>query len=180
MFLLIKTSMTLFQEQVTLDRDEKIIGFFRPHSFFVIAWGFPLAMAIVMLFLFMFKIFQIGILGVALFFIAFIFLAFLFASRVIAWYGTLSILTTRRLLSIRRVSLLKKHVTEVLLQNISELSYSTKGIIQTIFRFGNVQMTIFATNSKFTIHNVPHPQDIMDVISGQIAKRKNIDSVFPQ
>ena len=164
--------MKLLQEEVTLDSDEKIIGFFRPHSFFVIVWGLPLALGLVALFLFMFKIFQIGMIGVALFFVVFSFFVFLLSSRVIAWYGTLSVLTNRRLLSIRRVSLLKKQVTEVLLGNISELSYTTKGFIQTVLRFGNVHLTVFVTNTKFTLHNVPHPQQVMDVISGQIAKRK--------
>ncbi|MBI4272330.1 hypothetical protein HY621_00550 [Candidatus Uhrbacteria bacterium] len=164
--------MPLLQEEVTLDSDEKIIGFFRPHIFFVIAWGLPLALGLVVLFIFMFKIFQIGVIGVALFFVVFFFFVFLLSSRVVAWYGTLCVLTNRRLLSIRRVSLLKKQVTEVLLGNISELSYTTKGIIQTILRFGNVHLTVFATNTKFTLHNIPYPQQVMDVISGQIATRK--------
>jgi len=165
--------MKLLQEEVTLDTDEKIIGFYRPHSFFAIVWGFPIALVIVLLFLFMFKIFQLGILGILLFAGVFSFLVFLLSSRIVAWYGTLSVLTNRRLLSIRRLSLLKKQVTEVLLQNISELSYTTKGIIQTLLRFGNIHLTVLTTNTKFTLYNIPYPQQIMDVISGQIAKRKS-------
>jgi hypothetical protein len=165
--------MGLLQEQVSLDADEKIIDFFRPHIFFMIAWGIPLAFAMVVLFLFLFKLLGLGTSGALLFMALFILFGFLLSSRILSWYGTVSVLTNRRLLSIRRHSLLRKQVHEVVLQNISELSYTTKGVIQTLFRFGNVHLTISATNTKFTLYNIPYPQQAMDVISAAVAKRRS-------
>lgn len=169
--------MSFLQEEITLDAEEHVLGLFRPHAFFVIVWTFPMSLLLIGLFLFMFKFFLLGFFGVVFFIAVFLLLSFIFASRVMAWYGTLYILTSRRLLAIKRSSLFKKQVTEVLLENVSELSYTMKGLIQTLFRFGNIQLSLFATTLKFTIANIPHPQETMDSISHQIsiakAARKN-------
>ncbi len=164
--------MPLLQEEVSLDQDERIIGFFRPHVFFVVVWSVPLTLALVLVFLFMFKFLSLGAIGAVIFILLCALLLFMLASRIVAWYGTLSILTERRLISIRRQSLFRKQVTEVALGNISELSYTSKGIIQTIFRFGNIHLTMFITNTKFTLYNIPSPQKVMDIISSPASKQK--------
>ncbi len=164
--------MPLLQEEITLDADEQVLGLFRPHTFFVIAWTFPMSLLLIGLFLFMFKFFLLGFFGVLFFVAVFLLLFFIFISRVMAWYGTLYILTSRRLLAIKRSSLIKKQVTEVLLENVSELSYTMKGLLQTLLRFGNIQLSLFAITSKFTVTNIPHPQEVMDTVSHQIAVAK--------
>lgn len=166
--------MPLLQEELTLDADEQLVSFFRPHSIYCIVWCFFLALLLIALSLFMFKIFEIGIWGIIFFILLFCLLTFLFFSKVLAWYGTISILTSRRLLSIKRSNLIKKQVTEVRLQNVSELSYTSKGFIQTVFHFGNIHLTVYLTNSTHTIHNIPLPQKVMDMISAQIAKLKSM------
>ena len=164
--------MSLFREQLTLDGDEQVLGLFRPHAFFAFIWTIPLSCSLILLFLFMFKFFSLGLSGALFFLVVFLCLFGMLLSRGAAWYGTLYVLTSRRLIAMKRSSLFKKQVTEILLENVSELSYSTKGLIQTVCRFGNLHLTLFGITTKFIMSNIPRPQEVMSTISNHIAKVK--------
>ncbi|MBI4250495.1 PH domain-containing protein [Candidatus Uhrbacteria bacterium] len=166
--------MPLLQEEIILDGEERIIGMFRTHVFRTVLWIIPPTIGLVVVFLFLFKFFSFGIIGSAAFFIFASLFFLMLLSAVAAWYGTIYILTTRRLIGIYRSSLFKKYATEVILENVSELSYGIRGFFPTLFRYGDIHISLFSGGKGFTLKNISTPQSTMDALSNQIAQAKDM------
>lgn len=165
--------MPILQEEIILDGNERIIGLFRTHIFRTVLWIVPLILGLLILFLFLFKFFSFGLIGGIAFVIFSTAFFLLLMSVVSAWYGTIYVLTTRRLIGIVRSAIFKKHVTEVILENVSELSYTIRGFLPTLFRYGNIHISLFSGGKGFTLKNISSPQNTMDALSNQIAQTKD-------
>lgn len=167
--------MLHLQETVSLDTHEAIVSLFRSHSFKMVSRAVPLIIALVALFLFVFPLFSLGVIGVIIFLLLF-FTGILFLCRnIFNWLGTYCILTNRRLLCIQRSGFFKKQVQEILLENITELSYATKGMVQVLFHFGDVRLALVTARGEFIIPQIAKPQMILDILSRQasaVRKRK--------
>lgn len=161
-------------ETVRLFEDEDIVGCFRSHAMVMAKPLAPHIAILLLLFLFMFPLFYQGILGVGAFFSILILDSAMIARKVVMWYGTLHILTSRRLFSLTRDGFFKKGVHEVMLDSIASLSYGTHGVMQTIFKLGNITIS-FKGGSESTriLVNLASPQLVLDTISRQI--HKNIE-----
>lgn len=157
---------------IHLDSQETIVCIFRSHPFRMIVHAVPIIIVLMALFLFVFPLFSLGWIGVCLFFFLF-FVGLFFLFRIVCnWLGTYCVLTNRRLLCIQRAGFFKKQVHEILLENIGELSYITKGMTQTLFRFGNIRLGLLAlvtARGEFIIHDIAKPQTILDILSRQAA-----------
>ncbi|MBI2483998.1 PH domain-containing protein [Candidatus Uhrbacteria bacterium] len=164
--------MTMLREEIIMDGNERIIGLFRAHILRSVLLIIPLVFGLFVLFLFLFKLFSFGMIGGAAFVVIGGTLFLLLVSVVSSWYGTIYILTNRRLIGIIRSAVFKKHVTEVVLENISELSYSIRGFFPTLFRYGNIHISLFSGGKGFTLTSIPSPQSTMDTLSSQIAQAK--------
>lgn len=167
--------MLQLQEIVNLDVHEAVVSMFRSHSFPMVSRVIPVIILLVSLFLFVFPLFSLGVVGVFIF-LSLFFIGVLFLSRsIFNWLGTYCILTNRRLLCIQRTGFFKKQVHEILLENITELSYVTKGIMQVLFHFGNVRLALITARGEFIIPQIAKPQIILDILSRQasiVRKRK--------
>jgi hypothetical protein len=167
--------MFRLQETVHLDSQETIVSMFRSHAFKMTSRAIPLILVLMALFLFVFPLFSLGAVGVGIFFFLFFTGMFFLFRTVCNWLGTYYVLTNRRLLCIQRTGFFKKQVDEILLENITELSYITKGIVQTLFHFGNVRLALMTARGEFIILSIAKPQTILDILSRQAAavrKRK--------
>lgn len=167
--------MLKLQETLHLDSHETIVSMFRSHSFKMVSRAVPLIIALMALFLFVFPLFSFGVIGIIIFFLLFFAGIFFLLRNVTNWLGTYCVLTNRRLLCIQRTGFFKKDVNEILLENITELSYITKGVVQTLFHFGNVRLALIASRGEFIIPDIGQPQAILDILSRQAAavrKRK--------
>ena len=156
-------------ETVSLFDEEEIITFFRSHPA-VLARPLlvPLLVLFVIFFL-MFPLFRLGPLGVWLFLILLVIDLFFIARRTMAWYGTFYILTNKRLFAISRHGLFKKSVREVMLAKIASLGYGTKGMLQTIFGLGTVELTVRDGQDLIvSLVDLYAPQVAMDTISRQV------------
>jgi hypothetical protein len=161
-----------FHETLTLDEGEKVVAAFRSHTLRTVLWLIPCTIVLFGVFLFMFPLFYYGIKGVVLFFVIILLDAYFILLNLLRWYGSVSILTERRLFVIYRVSFLKKRVNEILLENINELSYDTKGILQTLFGYGTVHCSLFTSSGQCDIPEVNRPQEVLNVISKYASQTK--------
>lgn len=164
--------MGYFQETIHLDGTETIQIIFRSHVFHVLARIAIPFVILCLLFLFLFPLFRSGVSGVVLFFFIFFVISLIILHYVMAWYGTLFVLTSRRLLSVRRSGIFKKQAQEIVLENISELSYSTRGLVQMLLQFGDVKLTLYTASNSFLLRNVPNPHTILNAISRQMVVAK--------
>ncbi len=161
-----------FHETLTLDEGEKVVAAFRSHTLRTVLWLIPCTIVLFGVFLFMFPLFYYGIKGVVLFFVIILLDTYFILLNLLRWYGSVSILTERRLFVIYRVSFLKKRVNEILLENINELSYDTKGILQTLFGYGTVHCSLFTSSGQCDIPEVNRPQEVLNVISKYASQTK--------
>ena len=159
--------MLHLQETLNLDTHETVVSLFRTHPFRMVSRVIPVIILLISFFLFMFPLFSLGIIGVLVFLFLF-FTGVLFLCRsIFNWLGTYCVLTNRRLLCIQRTGFFKKQVHEILLENITELSYATKGIIQVLFHFGNLRLALLTARGEFIIPEIAKPQIILDILSRQ-------------
>lgn len=168
--------MPILTETVNLDPDEKIVGIFRSHSFGAFRRLALPAFGLCVLFLFLFPLFRLGFWGVFLFVGLCVADIAIVARILISWYGTVYILTTRRLFGMRRFGFFKKQTQEILLENISELSAKIHGPFSVLFRFGDVALMLYTSSHSYTLHEVTEPQEVLTAISHQISRAKKLIS----
>lgn len=172
--------MSYFIETLNLDSQETVSAIFRSHPFHLVARMAAPFIILCLLFLFLFPLFHFGLSGVFLFFAVLIIDTGFLVHFLTAWYGTIFVLTSRRVLAIRRTGMFKKQAQEIVLENISELSYSTHGLMQMIFRFGDVKLTLYTASHSFTLHDIPRPNDVLNAISQQIVIAKKSSGADPE
>ena len=165
--------MSGFTEHITLGDDEQAVVVFRSSP--IVIWvhlSFPI-LTLFVLFLFLFPLVSLGTNGI-IFFIAAVILDILLILRMaLVWYGTITVLTTRRILCVKRQGFFKKETQEILLENISELACHFKGLIQTVCKYGDVRLTLYTASSGSVLRDLMQPQKILNSISQQIAIAKH-------
>ncbi len=163
--------MAFFQETISLSRDENIVGTFRSHPITAVLTILPFGIILILVCLFVFPLISLGVKGVA-FFVLFVLLDMLFIFTVLSqWIGTIAIVTSRRIIKIDRRSMFKKCVNEYQLETITEIAYDSKGILQTFFSLGNINITALYTGTRYTIiKHVWKPQHVLDIISHAISR----------
>lgn len=172
--------MISIEETVQLERDEQIIALFRRHGVTVFVTILPYALLIVLLFLFIFPLFSLGGRGVAVFVVLGLLFLLLGLRKILAWLGTITILTSSRLLVIQRLGFFKKKVNEIKLDQISELSYEIKGALQMFGRYGTIYLLVTFTSTSIGIPGIPDPQSALNAISQAIARVGRISGASHQ
>lgn len=81
------------------------------------------------------------------------------------WFFNIYIVTNERVVDIDFVNLLYKELSEANLGRIQDLSYTTAGLLGTVFNYGNVfiQTAAEVPNMEFLI--VPFPSEVVKTIS---------------
>jgi len=171
--------MISINETVHLEPGEDIIALFRRHGSTVFVTITPYALLIVLLFLFIFPLFSLGVRGVALFGVLCLIFCLLGLRKIVAWLGTITVLTSRRLLVIQRYGFFKKKVNEIKLDQVSEISYEVKGMLPTVGRYGTLFLLVTFTSAMVSIPDIPDPQSALNVISQAIGKVARKTAVPP-
>ena len=74
------------------------------------------------------------------------------------------ILTNERIIDIVQKGLFRREIAEFKLNKIQDVAFDIKGIIPTLFRFGDVRIQTAGFERNFTFLTVPHPQEIKNTI----------------
>lgn len=164
--------MVSLEETLHLESGEEILAMFRRHGATVLKHLFPVALFLVILFLFIFPLFSLGERGVILFFVLCVGACLIAARKICAWLGTITILTSNRLLVIRRFGFFKKTVNEIKLDQISEVSYEVRGMMQALGRYGTLVLLVTFTSAQITIPDIPDPQNALNEISQAMRRVK--------
>ena len=155
-----------FYEKISLFEDEDVRGVFRLSSVTVIRGLFlPLLGFFLTMFL-MSALINAGGWGVLIFLSLLLVVGLAIAHHVVKWYGTLFIITNRRVFRIVRHGLFKKDVDELSLDIINSVRYTTKGILETIFRTGTVHIAFKdAARKEAELYFIDNPSGMLDTIS---------------
>lgn len=89
------------------------------------------------------------------------------------WWNDIYILTNQRLIDIDQRKLFHKIVAEIPLENVQEVVYETKGLRETIFKFGTVKVLTGSGNTVSVVKGITEPLAVQQVILRESTKRKD-------
>lgn len=87
-----------------------------------------------------------------------------FTVAFLTYYYDIQIVTDHRIVDIDQISLFKREVNELDLEEVQDASSTTAGILSSFFDFGNVLIETAGSQPKFFFNNVLHPQEIATII----------------
>lgn len=161
--------MAAFVESLNLEPGEAMIAIYHRHSMTLLMHLLPWAVILVILFLFLFPLFSLGVRGVVLFSAILILCIGIALRALVAWLGTVTILTNVRLLMVERFGFFKTRVTEMKLDQIFKVSYEVRGMRQTMGRYGTLVLVVMFTGENMYILDIPNPQDALNQISQAVS-----------
>ena len=88
------------------------------------------------------------------------------------WWWDIYILTDKRVIDFDQKTIFHKVVSEADLNNIQDTTYEIKGLWQTVFNYGQVNILTASSGDNIDFEDVAHPQTVQDMISA--AKDKMI------
>lgn len=82
----------------------------------------------------------------------------------IDYYFDLDIVTNRRIINIDQQELFSRHVSELSLTEIEDVSVRTAGILASVLDFGDVLIQTAGTKNEFAFERILHPQEVSEII----------------
>lgn len=128
----------------------------------------PLFLAMLLLvlpFFFLFKLFSLGVLGIVAFggvFACGVFIAF---RSLFMWDSDVLILTSLRIVDVDQKGLFSRQVSEAALTAVQDVSWSRKGILQTIFRMGRIKIQTAGATATIEADAIPKPEAMHEAIN---------------
>ncbi|MFH1171219.1 MAG: PH domain-containing protein [bacterium] len=116
-------------------------------------------------FFFLFPLLRVGFWGVILLFALFLFGIFLVVRIVLLRALNVLIVTNLRLIDIDQRGFFHREVSEATYEKIQDVSFSLKGVAQTLFRYGNVLIQTAGVQANLEVQNVRHPERIQELIT---------------
>lgn len=149
---------------VSLKENEEIFKTIRRHWLTYLFSIFITFILICLPFLFIVPLFQWGKWGILLFFLI-ILVAIVFGLRTfVLWYYNIFVITNKRVIDIDQKSFFSRVVWDSSLDRIQDVTYSKKGLIQTLFNYGNIQIIPTGSTTKVEIINIHNPQKVQEMI----------------
>ncbi|KKU83599.1 hypothetical protein A2973_02590 [Candidatus Gottesmanbacteria bacterium RIFCSPLOWO2_01_FULL_49_10] len=157
----------------TQEEDEEVVLFLRQHLIVNVPWVlfsilfvlippvfFPLVLRLVHFpFVIPAGYIVIGTLFWYLATVGFILMNFL------RWFFNIYIVTNERVVDIDFVQLLYKQFSEARLSKLQDISYSTGGILATLFNYGTVNIETAGESPNLEFESVPSPERVVETIS---------------
>jgi hypothetical protein len=88
------------------------------------------------------------------------------------WFFNIYIVTDERIVDIDFYFLLYKHFSEAELTKIQDISFTSSGILPTIFNYGNVMIQTASEMPTLEFEMVPHPDKVVEMIRDLTEKIK--------
>jgi uncharacterized membrane protein YdbT with pleckstrin-like domain len=116
-------------------------------------------------FFFLSLFFSWGPIGVALF-SAILLLGIIYGTReFVLWYFNAFIITNQRVIDIDQRGFFDRIVSEAPYEKIQDVSYRVKGIFQTLFHYGNIQIQTAGMTMRLELKNIRQPGKINELIT---------------
>ncbi|PJA89756.1 MAG: hypothetical protein CO137_02565 [Candidatus Magasanikbacteria bacterium CG_4_9_14_3_um_filter_32_9] len=152
-------------KKINLKQDERILLDLRRYMF-TLFWYWAVALFFLMLaFFLMFHLFSYGIWG-SIGFAFIIFVSAMSAARgLYLWRKNMCIITNHRIIDINRRGVFDKVISEVLYDQVEGVSGRVKGIVGTIFRYGDVTIQTAAGSVQIIVEKIKDPVFIQQKIN---------------
>jgi len=104
--------------------------------------------------------------------IYYLFIWLFFFNVFIDYYLDVWIVTTKRIIDIEQRGLFNRVVAEHSLEKIQDVTGAQKGLIQTIFKFGDVFIQTAGEIQRFDFHQVKNPFEVVRIINSLLQKKE--------
>lgn len=81
------------------------------------------------------------------------------------WYFQVGLITNKRLIDVDMANILSKNIAETQTQSVEDVTFTQKGVLQSLFNFGNVVIQTEALEQNFEFERVPHPSQVAEIIN---------------
>lgn len=152
-----------------LGENEKIILVVRKH-WLAMVFEFLFSLALAVLPLVLFFIFRTTLFGeltlknsYLLLFLYTIFIIFVWTFLSVSWinyYLDIWVITNERLVDIDQKSLFSRDIANLRLDRIQDVKIEMLGIINTLFKIGNIYVQTASAKNEFTIRQAGNPEDV--------------------
>jgi len=102
---------------------------------------------------------------VALFLVAVLIGISIALRTLLLWDADILIVTTSRLVDVDQRGIFARSVSEAPLEAVQDVSWSRNGIIQTIFRMGNVKVQTAGATANIEAKDIPHAEAVHELIN---------------
>lgn len=96
--------------------------------------------------------------------IYYLFIWLLFFFFFIDYYLDVSIITNKRIIDVKQNGFFSRTIAEQRLYRIQDVTSEVKGILPTIFKYGDVHVQTAAEAERFIFREVPNPEAIRNII----------------
>ncbi|MDD5043102.1 MAG: PH domain-containing protein [Patescibacteria group bacterium] len=155
-----------FYKILNLREGEEIIRVIRRYP---LTLFFKILLALILIlapFFFMFLLFSWGFWGVLLFLLV-LGCGIVYALKIfVVWHYNASIVTNYRVIDFDQRGFFDKTVSGITYDKIQEVSYHQRGLWQSMFKYGSVQLQIANTSTKIKLRYVHHPAEVQELILG--------------
>lgn len=115
-------------------------------------------------FFFLFPLFRQGAVGVVIFF-ALVGSALVFSFRdYLRWSNTMLVITDRRIIDVERRAFFERVVSEIPYARVDDVTYRVKGLVPTLFRYGDVRVHAAGSGADIEFRRVARPSRVHDLI----------------
>lgn len=83
----------------------------------------------------------------------------------IDYYFDVWIITNKRIIDVEQISLFSREVSESSLDKIQDVTAEVKGVFETIFHFGTIELQTAGTRGRFTLPHIPNPYEVRQLIA---------------
>ncbi len=148
-----------------LKPNEDVIKLVKPRLI-IYTWKLLLAtFFLVMAFFLMYPLFQLDILGLAIFIVLIIISLILYLKSYVSYKNTALLITDTRIIDFDQKGLFSSEVSEIIFENIEDISYNKKGVMATIFNYGSLEIQTAAQKMHIEVKGIKSPDKIQSLIT---------------
>ena len=93
-------------------------------------------------------------------------------AKFLGWFINIYIVTDERVVDIDFYYLLNKNFSQAELNKVQDISYTTKGLLSTIFNYGDVVVQTASESPNLEFNKAPNPEKVVETIRDLIEKHK--------
>jgi uncharacterized membrane protein YdbT with pleckstrin-like domain len=79
------------------------------------------------------------------------------------------IITNHRIIDSNQSGFFNRKISELHLGRVQDISVHTRGFIETLLKFGTIEVQTASEQREFIFHQIPNPERVKDVIMDQVA-----------
>lgn len=153
-------------EDVLLLKDgEQVKAFARRHAITLFPGLFLALLFIVLPFFLLFPLFSLGVPGLILFGITLLGGMLLTIRTLLLWDSDVLLITNYRVVDVDQRGFFSRIVSEAPLSTIQDVSWEKKGLLETVFRMGNVKIQTASTGVTICANQISHPHELHELIN---------------